>query len=188
MNNNLGVLYQKIEACNLCRLRSTCIRPIVGDGVNFADIMLVGEAPGASEDESGKPFVGRSGKLLSQMLSQIGVDRDKNLYITNTVKCKPPENRNPKSDELQACREYLKNQISLHDPKVIILVGNFACKYFLGKNVAITKIHGHFFDYNGKKLFCTFHPAAILRNPKLKDVAAEDIKILKKYLNDNRII
>ena len=117
-----------------------------------------------------------------QMLGDIGISRDKNLYITNTLKCRPPENRNPKADESEACKSYLDRQIELHNPKVIILVGNFACKYFLGKQAAISKIHGTFIEHNGRTLFPVFHPAAILRNPKLKPIAIEDFEKLKEYL------
>jgi uracil-DNA glycosylase family 4 len=182
----MGKMFIEIEKdinnCTKCELSAFRKHAITGDGVHGADIMLIGEAPGADEDEQGKPFVGRSGKLLMQMLVNIGISRDKNLYITNTLKCRPPENRNPKPSESEACKSYLDRQIELHNPKVIILVGNFACKYFLGKQAAISKIHGTFIEHNGRTLFPVFHPAAILRNPKLKPIAIEDFEKLKEYL------
>lgn len=174
----------EIFNCNNCELYKTRKNAIPGDGVFGAPVMLIGEAPGADEDEKGVPFVGRSGRLLMQMLSEIGISRDKNLYITNTLKCRPPENRNPKSAETIACKGYLDRQIQAHNPKIIILVGNFACKYFLGKTAAISKIHGTFIEYEDKMLFPVYHPAAILRNPKLKSVATEDFKILEVKLKD----
>lgn len=183
MEKMFSEIEKEINSCRKCILSNTRNNPIIGDGVYGADIMLIGEAPGAEEDEKGKPFIGRSGRLLMQMLADIGISREKNLYITNTLKCRPPENRNPKADETKACKGYLDRQIELHDPKVIILVGNYACKYFLGKDAAITKIHGTFIKKDGRVLFPVFHPAAILRTPKLKPLAKHDFNILSDYLN-----
>lgn len=181
-------LQNEINNCKKCELCNNRKNAITGDGIIETDIMLIGEAPGAEEDEQGKPFVGRSGKLLMQMLSEIGISRDINLYITNTLKCRPPENRNPKATETLACKDYLEKQIEAHNPKVIILVGNFACKYFLGKDMGISKIHGSFFKQDGRFLFPVYHPAAILRNPNLKPIACEDFKKLEKYLKDKGIL
>ena len=176
-------LENEISNCNKCILHSSRKNSITGAGVVGADIMLIGEAPGATEDERGEPFVGRSGQLLMQMLADIGISREKNLYITNTLKCRPPENRNPKADETKACKGYLDRQIELHNPKIIILVGNYACKYFLGNTAAITKIHGTFIEHNGRILFPVFHPAAIMRTPSLKPLAIADFEKLKEYIN-----
>ena len=183
MEKMFNTLENEISNCDKCSLHSFRKNPIIGAGICGAKIMLIGEAPGAEEDEKGEPFIGRSGRLLMQMLGDIGISRDKNLYITNTLKCRPPENRNPKADETKACKSYLDRQIELHNPKIIILVGNYACKYFLGNKAAITKIHGTFIEHNGRLLFPVFHPAAILRTPKLKPLAIEDFKILKEYIN-----
>lgn len=183
--NNIEYDIQNCTKCGLCKNR---INTIVGDGTPFAPVMLIGEAPGAEEERTGIPFVGRSGKLLMKMLGDIGIYREKNLYITNTLKCRPPQNRNPKANETNSCKDFLDRQIKAHNPKVIVTVGNFATKYFLGKQVAITKVHGNFFDIDGKKIFPVFHPAALLRQQRLKPLAVEDFNILKQYLIQNNII
>lgn len=188
MKEILNNIKNDIEKCVSCPLCEGRINVIVGDGTPFAPVMLIGEAPGAQEEKTGIPFVGRSGKLLMQMLADIDISREKNLYITNTLKCRPPENRNPKADETKACKVFLDRQIEAHKPKVIITVGNFATKYFLGKDVAITKVHGQFFDVDGKNIFPVFHPAAILRQQKLKPLAIEDFNKLKAYLDENSIL
>ena len=188
MNTTLDNISNDIENCKNCRLCEERINVIVGDGTEFAPIMLIGEAPGAQEEKTGIPFVGRSGKLLMQMLCDIGICREENLYITNTLKCRPPENRNPKADETRACKVFLDRQIEAHKPKVIITVGNFATKYFLGKQVAITKVHGQFFNVDGKNIFPVFHPAALLRQQRLKPLAIEDFNTLKEYLDKNNIL
>ncbi len=188
MQEELIKLNEKILKCQDCELCENRQQAIVGDGVNYSKIMLIGEAPGATEDKEGKPFVGRSGKLLTQMLSDIGINREENLYITNTVKCRPPENRNPKQNEINSCRKYLETQIKIHNPKVIILVGNFACRYFLDKKAAITKIHGDIIKKDDVYLFPIFHPAAILRNKNLKPLAQEDFNKLRLFLDENKIL
>ena len=185
MKDNFSIINDKIINCKKCELFQNRKKAIVGDGVLSAPIMLIGEAPGAEEDERGVPFVGRSGKLLTQMLAEIGISREENLYITNTIKCRPPENRNPKSAETEACKGFLERQIIAHNPKIIILVGSFACKYFFGKTASISKIHGTFIEADGRLLFPVFHPAALLRNPRLKPVAIEDFKKLEDKIKGN---
>ena len=188
----MGIILNDIkidmENCKKCRLCKGRINVIVGDGTPCAPVMLIGEAPGAQEEITGIPFIGRSGKLLMQMLDEIGISRKKNLYITNTLKCRPPENRNPKADETKACKPFLDRQIEAHNPKVIITVGNYATKYFLGKNVAITNVHGQFFNIDNKNIFPVFHPAALLRQQRLKPLAIEDFNRLKEYLISNNIL
>ena len=188
MDAILDKIQNDIENCKNCPLCEGRINVIVGDGTPFAPVMLIGEAPGAAEEKTGIPFVGRSGKLLMQMLADIGIYREKNLYITNTLKCRPPENRNPKSEETKACKPFLERQIKAHKPKVIITVGNYATKYFLGNKVAITKVHGQFFNVDGMNIFPVFHPAALLRQQRLKPLAIEDFNILKEYLDKNNIL
>ena len=183
MKSNYNKLSNEILNCKLCSLSQTRTNAVVGGGVFGSDIMLIGEAPGADEDISGEPFVGRSGKLLMELLSEIGVSREKNLYITNTVKCRPPENRNPLKEETAVCKKYLDEQIDLHKPKIIILVGNFACKYFLGNKSQISKIHGEFIEYENMLLFPVYHPAAILRNINLKPIMRDDLQKLKNQLS-----
>ncbi len=182
MNTKFSAIKNEIINCKACELSKTRKNAIAGDGVLNAPFMLIGEAPGADEDEHGIPFIGRSGRLLMQMLKEIGISRENNLYITNTLKCRPPENRNPKSAETEACKHFLEDQIEAHNPQIIILVGNFACKYFLGKNAAISKIHGTLIEQKGRMLFPVYHPAAILRNVKLKPTAQEDFKKLEEYI------
>ena len=188
MNNNIENINKNIVSCNKCDLSIGRKNVVVGDGIFNAPIMLIGEAPGAKEEETGVPFVGRSGQLLMKMLGDIGVFRDKNLYITNTVKCRPPENRNPKSMEIKLCKHFLDEQIAAHNPKVIILVGNFATKYFLGKDIGITKVHGKIFESENRILFPVFHPAALLRNPKLKPISVQDFEYLREILLSQNII
>ena len=136
---------------------------VFGDGSPTADLMFVGEGPGAQEDEQGLPFVGRSGKLLDRLLQEeVGIDRSA-CYITNVVKCRPPGNRAPKPDEIVACRPYLSEQLALVDPAVIVTLGNFASKLLLDTETGITKLRGRSYEYAGRSLVPTFHPAAALR-------------------------
>lgn len=178
----LDKMEEEIRNCTKCRLCETRTNAVVGEGIKNADIMLVGEAPGADEDEKGIPFIGRSGRLLTQMLSDVGISREKNLFITNTVKCRPPLNRNPLKDETLACSDYLRRQTEVINPKVIILVGNYACRYFLGNKAQISKLHGEPIEHEGRILFPVYHPAAILRNIKLKPDMEQDLLKLKKYI------
>ena len=133
-----------------------------GCGNPRADLMLVGEAPGFHEDRQGEPFVGRSGQLLDRMLKGIGLRRDE-VYITNSVKCRPPNNRDPKPDEIKACRSYLDEQVRLVDPKVVLTLGNFASKTLLDTTTGITRLRGRTYPWQGRTLVPTFHPAAALR-------------------------
>lgn len=136
---------------------------VFGDGSPTADLMFVGEGPGAQEDEQGLPFVGRSGRLLDRLLQEeVGIDRSA-CYITNVVKCRPPGNRDPKPDEIVACRPYLSEQLALVDPAVIVTLGNFASKLLLDTETGITKLRGRSYGYAGRSLVPTFHPAAALR-------------------------
>ena len=136
---------------------------VFGDGSPTADLMFVGEGPGAQEDEQGLPFVGRSGKLLDRLLQEeVGIDRSA-CYITNVVKCRPPGNRDPKPDEIVACRPYLSEQLALVNPAVIVTLGNFASKLLLDTETGITKLRGRSYEYAGRSLVPTFHPAAALR-------------------------
>ena len=136
---------------------------VFGDGSPTADLMFVGEGPGAQEDEQGLPFVGRSGRLLDRLLQEeVGIDRSA-CYITNVVKCRPPGNRDPKPDEIVACRPYLSEQLELVDPAVIVTLGNFASKLLLDTETGITKLRGRSYEYAGRSLVPTFHPAAALR-------------------------
>ena len=141
--------------------------------------MLIGEGPGKNEDEQGRPFVGRAGDLLDELLNEVGLSRE-DVFITNVVKCRPPDNRDPKKDEIETCNPYLKRQINLIEPKVIATLGNHATKTLIGKT-GISTIHGDEFEYNNIKLIPLYHPAAGLYNPDLKDDMEKDMIKLLDY-------
>ncbi len=140
--------------------------------------MLIGEGPGEEEDKQGRPFVGRAGKFLDELIDSAGLER-KEVFITNVVKCRPPENRDPKKAEIKACNPYLKRQIELIDPDVICTLGNHATETLIGKK-GITKLHGKEFEYQGKKLVPLYHPAASLYNPNLVEDMIDDFKDLTR--------
>ena len=153
---------QQCRACELYKTR-TCV--VFSDGSPDAKIMLIGEAPGADEDATGKPFVGRAGQLLNQFLVESGIDRQKDLYICNTLKCRPPENRDPLPEEKEACKEYLDAQIEILKPKIILLCGRVAVNSMLGTTQGITKIRGKWYEGpNFSKMMPIYHPSYLLRN------------------------
>ncbi|OGH59163.1 MAG: hypothetical protein A3G34_02450 [Candidatus Lindowbacteria bacterium RIFCSPLOWO2_12_FULL_62_27] len=164
--------------CGLCAGRTNIV---FGDGPDAAGLMIVGEAPGAEEDAQGKPFVGRSGQLLSRMLKALGLEREQ-VYITNVVKCRPPENRNPKVDEVSACSPFLTEQARLVRPKVLLALGTFAAQTLLQTNEPIMKLRGKPYTYAGLPLIVTLHPAACLYNPGNKKYVWEDIKGIPEML------
>lgn len=156
----------KCKNCSKCSLCKTKTNTVFSGGIPNNKIMLIGEAPGANEDLEGKPFVGRSGQLLDKILESVGFSREKNIYICNTIKCRPPNNRNPLPEEKIACREYLDAQINILQPRIILLCGAVAMESMLGKTLAITKVRGRWFEGpNGSKMMPIFHPAYLLRNP-----------------------
>jgi uracil-DNA glycosylase family 4 len=167
----LGGLHETISSCKLCSLSSSRTKAVPGEGPAHAKIMLIGEAPGAIEDATGKPFVGRAGRLLDQSLDLAGVKRSE-VFITSVVKCRPTKNRKPKSIELQSCRPYILSQMDLIRPKVIGLMGNVACKAILNID-GVTTIHGRVFE---GIFLVTFHPAAVLRNRRLQGDFVADLK------------
>lgn len=149
-------------ACDACRLAEGRTHVVFGDGDPRADAVFVGEAPGQREDEQGLPFVGPSGKLLDRLLGGIGLRRE-DVYIGNVVKCRPPRNRDPRPDEIEACKGYLREQLSLIDPKVVVTLGNFSSKLLLNTETGITRLRGTAYEWWGRYLVPTFHPAAALR-------------------------
>ena len=166
MFEELIEIENKCKNCSKCGLCNTKTNTVFSGGMPNSKIMLIGEAPGANEDLEGKPFVGRSGQLLDKILGCVGFSRETNVYICNTIKCRPPNNRNPLPEEKDACREYLDAQIDILKPKIILLCGAVAMESMLGKKVGITKVHGQWFDGpNGSKMMPIFHPAYLLRNP-----------------------
>ena len=149
-------------SCTACRLAEGRLHVVFGDGNPSADVVFVGEAPGAREDEQGLPFVGASGKLLERLLGEIGLHRE-DVYIANVVKCRPPKNRDPRPDEIEACKGYLREQLSLINPKVVVTLGNFSAKLLLNTETGITRLRGTAYEWWGRYLVPTFHPAAALR-------------------------
>jgi DNA polymerase len=148
--------------CTKCRLAETRTRVVFGVGNPGADLMFVGEAPGYHEDQQGEPFVGAAGRLLDRLLGEIGIARP-DVYIGNVLKCRPPGNRDPQSDEIDACSDYLREQLRLIDPRVVVTLGNFATQLLLKRNVGITRLRGQVYPWWNRYLVPTFHPAAALR-------------------------
>lgn len=182
-------MYRKIEtlrtACNRCRTCPLCetrTKVVFGEGCQPADILFVGEAPGAREDEAGQPFIGRSGQLMTRMMEEAGIPRA-SVYITSVVKCRPPENRDPSLRELDLCQHWLEEQIRLLNPKIIVCIGRISAGRLIFKNFKVSKDHGRFFQKNGRILVGLYHPAALLRTPSLKEVAQADYLRLKSFLD-----
>jgi DNA polymerase len=168
--------------CSRCKLHTMGRRQIVfGVGNPNAELMFVGEAPGADEDVQGVPFVGRAGQLLTKIIEAIGMSRD-DVYIANVIKCRPPGNRNPEPDEVEQCEPFLVRQIDAIGPKVIVALGTFAAKALLKSDLPISKLRGQFYDYRGAKLLPTFHPAFLLRSPDRKRDVWEDMKKVRDVL------
>jgi len=169
-----------IIGCKKCRLCKGRINAVPGEGNINASIVFIGEAPGAQEDKLGRPFVGRSGNLLNELLGGIGLSR-RDIWIGNVVKCRPPENRDPMVDEIRACKPYLDKQIELIDPKVVITLGRFAMEYFLpGEKIA--NAHGKPYLLKTRVLYPLYHPAAALRNGTIKQILVKEFKELKNLM------
>ena len=172
-----------IGECTRCKLSGLGRTQVVfGVGNPGADLMFVGEAPGADEDVQGVPFVGRAGQLLTKIIEAIGLKRE-DVYIANVIKCRPPQNRNPEPDEIETCEPFLFQQIDVIKPKVIVTLGKFAAQCLLRSEEPISRLRGRLFDYRGAKLIPTFHPAYLLRNPSSKREVWEDMKLVRKLLN-----
>ena len=179
----LTMLKEEIgPACSRCKLHTLGRKQIVfGVGNPHADLMFVGEAPGADEDEQGEPFVGRAGQLLTKIIEAIGLKRE-DVYIANVIKCRPPGNRNPEPDEVEQCQPFLFRQIDAIKPKVIVALGKFAAQSLLQSTDPITRVRGREFSYRGATLIPTFHPAYLLRNPSAKRDVWEDMKKVRDIL------
>ena len=173
---------KKIASCVRCSLSKTRKNVVPGEGVSNPYVLVVGEGPGAEEDEQGRPFVGKAGQLLDKMLAAINLSRDKNCYIANVVKCRPPMNRDPAPQETQACRSFLDAQIHVLKPKMILAMGRVALQNLLDTSIGINKMRGKIVDFNGIPFMATFHPSALLRDESLKRPAWEDLKIFKNKL------
>ena len=173
---------QKIFSCARCGLSKTRKNVVPGEGVANPLVLVVGEGPGADEDEQGRPFVGKAGQLLDKMLAAINLSRDKNCYIANIVKCRPPMNRDPAPEESQACRSFLDAQIHVLKPKMILAMGRVALQNLLDTSIGINKMRGQFVDFKGIPFMATYHPSALLREESLKRPAWEDLKAFKQKL------
>jgi DNA polymerase len=173
-------LADAVAQCTACKLSATRTQGVLGVGDRNADWLIIGEAPGAEEDVQGEPFVGQAGKLLDAMLASIGLKRGDNVYITNVLKSRPPDNRNPAQDEIAACMPYLLNQIALIQPKLILALGRFAAQSLLDTDEAISRLRGRVHQFQNVPLVVTYHPAYLLRNLPEKARAWEDLCLARR--------
>lgn len=181
MFENWEELERSIINCQKCKLCNNRNNIVFGVGNKNADIMFIGEGPGADEDVQGEPFVGRAGKLMDMAFGILGINRE-NVYIANVVKCRPPANRNPETDETEACLDYLRNQVMLVKPKIIVLLGSVALKNILGEGYNITTARGNWIERKNIKYMPTWHPAALLRDENKKVDFINDLKLVLEEL------
>ena len=179
--DELEIKCKNCTKCDLCEGRTNLV---FGIGKKDADIMLIGEGPGENEDLQGQPFVGRSGQLLDKFLASVDLSRDKNVYIANMVKCRPPKNRDPKPEEQDMCINWLRKQFKIIKPKIVVCVGRISAQKLIDKNSKVTQQHGQFIDKNGTLFMGTYHPAAILRNPNNKEFAFADWLALRDKIDE----
>ena len=177
-------LEESIKGCNKCKLCKTRQNIVFGTGNKQAKLMFIGEGPGADEDRLGEPFVGRAGKLMNLAFETLGIDRNE-VYIANVVKCRPPGNRNPEDDEAIACLNYLRNQVILVHPEIIVLLGSVALKNILGKEYGITASRGKWLEKKGIKYMPTWHPAALLRDETKKIDFIKDLQKVVEEFQEN---
>ena len=181
MYDNFEELIKNCTECRKCELCTTRHNVVVGVGNENADVMFVGEGPGENEDLQGEPFVGRAGQLLDKMLTAVDLSRQKNIYIANIVKCRPPHNRDPKPEEQELCIDWLRQQFSLIRPKIIVCLGRIAGQKLIKPDLRITREHGIFFKKGNTLMMATYHPAALLRNSAQKpDAFADFLKLREK--------
>ena len=176
---DLQTLQQECLACRRCGLCATRTNVVFGQGVPDAEVLFVGEGPGASEDAQGLPFVGRSGQLLDHYLEAIDLSREKNVYIANIVKCRPPQNRDPLPEEAKACKPWLRQQFQLLQPRIVVCLGRIAAQQMIDPEFLLTRNHGKFIDKQGTLFMATYHPAALLRYPENKVAAFGDFVALR---------
>ena len=178
----LRIIRADLGDCTRCKLHQQGRKQIVfGVGDPQAELMFVGEGPGADEDQQGEPFVGRAGQLLNKMIEAMGLKREQ-VYIANVVKCRPPGNRTPERDECETCMPFLLRQIAVIQPKAIVALGAVAAKNLLGMNASMAELRGHTYDFRGSHLFVTYHPAFLLRDPRQKGEAWKDLQRVMKFL------
>ena len=178
-------LQSACENCRKCGLCETRHNVVVGVGNPKAQVMFIGEGPGENEDLQGEPFVGRAGKLLDKMLDAVDLNRHSNIYIANIVKCRPPQNRDPKPEEQEQCIQWLRNQVKLIRPEIIVCLGRIAAAQIIKPDIKITKEHGMWFEKKGVLMMPMLHPAALLRDPRKKPEAFEDFIKLREKLAEN---
>jgi uracil-DNA glycosylase, family 4 len=179
MFDNFEELRRECMNCTKCGLCQTRHNVVFGVGNPNAKVLFVGEGPGENEDLQGEPFVGRAGKLLDTMLDAVDLSRERNIYIANIVKCRPPQNRDPLPEEQEACIGWLRNQFAIMRPKIIVCLGRIAGMKLMDPDMKITKQHGQFIDRKGTLMMATLHPAALLRNPSQKPDAFRDFLLLR---------
>ncbi len=182
MPDELKELENICKNCTLCDLSKTRTNVVFGEGNPKAKLMFIGEGPGEMEDKTGRPFVGRAGKLLTKIINNVlEIDRSE-VYIANIVKCRPPNNRVPTIEEAQTCKPYLLKQIDIINPKILVCLGKTAFMYLMDNDMPISKVRGQIFEYKGKKVIPTFHPSYLLRNPSAKKEAYKDFLLIKSML------
>ncbi|MBD3422287.1 MAG: uracil-DNA glycosylase [Chitinivibrionales bacterium] len=180
-------VYKQHYRCQNCALGKTRTKFVFGAGSADAPLMIIGEAPGADEDREGVPFVGPAGRLLTKMLAAIDLDRDKDVFITNILKCRPPRNRDPQDAEIVACNPILKQQLAVIKPLSLLLLGRIAAQTLLQTTASISRMRGQIHEYESIPAFVTYHPAALLRNQSLKRPAWEDLQKLQKFLKERNV-
>lgn len=182
-DDKMLAIKQALSTCQKCKLCSTRNNTVLGEGNIKSNIMFIGEGPGHDEDIQGRPFVGAAGQLLDKMLFSIGLDRS-NSYIANIVKCRPPQNRVPEEDEAQACLPYLRKQFAIIKPQIVVCLGSTAARYVIDRNIRITRDRGNWYEKMGCSFIATFHPSALLRDPLKKKDAWEDMKKIRRKLDE----
>lgn len=183
---SLGEIAEQVASCKACRLSLNRSLAVPGEGpagTERIQVVVIGEGPGADEDASGRPFVGKAGQLLDKMLAAISLSRSENCFIANIVKCRPPQNREPSPDEVATCLPFLEAQIALANPLLILALGRTAAQTLLGTPEGITMLRGRFYDYRGIPVLPTYHPSALLRDEALKRPAWEDLKLFRAELD-----
>ena len=184
--DSLELVAANVRGCTACKLSVTRTNAVPGEGAQSPLVMVIGEGPGADEDATGRPFVGRAAQLLDKMLASIGLSRESNCYIANVIKCRPPANRDPQPDETAACASFLERQIQFLQPRFILCAGRIAAQTLLNTSTPIGKLRGKFIDFQAGDrtipFLVTYHPSALLRNEDLKRPAWEDLKLLRTVL------
>lgn len=179
----LESLHESIRDCKLCKLCKERTQVVFGVGNPNAKLVFVGEGPGADEDKQGEPFVGKAGQLLTKMIEGGMTLKRSDVYICNVVKCRPPDNRNPELEEIASCEPFLKQQLQIIKPQVIVGLGKFAVQTLLKTDTSISKLRGKWHEYDGIRMMPTYHPAYLLRNPKEKRTVWEDLQMVMRELN-----